>query len=341
MTFVLARGGGPRTFGAMADGNQPAPRPDDDQDEPGWVSALVSAAGAIGFNRVRVRWKLRRWIRRRREDSHRLGNKLAQVRYQHRVCGHCTAVNDRHERTCQRCGRPLDARAVELAERIGLPVPRGTPTTLLVAAMLAVFVASVVTQSSGTAFEIDGFSLFEHGANLPAGDGALAAFASLLVHRGVFHALTAMFTLAMAGSLLERELGAALVIPVFLVSGAAGGVASDLLGRDGFGAGAAAGIAGLIGAGAIIGQRAGTRRGLTYRNELLSIGVLVIGFGLFVTIDYRALLPAAAVGALLGWLLPRAAIQRRRWLATVIGVAGALALVALTVVAAAGLLPDR
>jgi membrane associated rhomboid family serine protease len=336
----LAPGRRARTFGVMADRKEPG-RPDEDEDEPGWVSALVSVAGAIGMNRVRVRWKLRRWLRRRRETGNRVSSAVSHVRYQHRVCGHCTAVNDRAEATCQRCGRPLDVRAVELVQRVGLPVPRGTPTTLLAASLLAVFVASVIAQSLGTAFEIDSWSLADHGANLPGTDEPLRALTSLLVHAGVFHLLLGMFTVAMVGGLLERELGPALVIPVFLVSGAAGALASDWLGRDGLGVGAAAGVAGLIGAGAVIGQRAGTRRGLTYRNELLSVGVLVIGFGLFVKTDYRAILPAAAVGAVCGRFLTRDLLDGRPWASRLIGLAGAAALVALAVIAAGAMLPAR
>lgn len=340
--IVLAATGAARTFGAMADGSEPArDRRDEDEDEPGWVSALVSVAGAVGMNRVRVRWKLRRFVRRTRQDSNRVGNKLVQVRYQHRVCGHCTAVNDRGETTCQRCGRPLDARVVEMAHRLGVPVPRGTPTTLLALAMLAVFVASVVTQTTGTTFMIDAWSLADHGANLPGTGDPLRALTSLLVHGGVFHALIGMFTVAMVGSLLERELPASLVIPVFLVSGAAGALASDAMGREWLGVGSAAGVAGMIGAGAIIGQRAGTRRGITYRNELLSVGVLVIGFGLFVDVDFRSLVPAAAVGAVLGWVAPREAFAKRPWIGTAVGAVGALVLIALAVIAAGGLLGDR
>jgi hypothetical protein len=98
-------------------------------------------------------------------------------------------------------------------------------------------------------------------------------------------------------------------------------------------------VIGMIGAGAMIGHRAGTRRGLTYRNELLSVGVLVVGFGLFGHQDHAALIPALLIGALLGWLLPRLALDERFWLARVIGVVGVAGLIALTTVAAAGWLP--
>ncbi len=320
----------------------PAPAPsdpdrrgrDEDEDEPGWVSALVAAAGALGANKTRLRWKLRRFVRRRREAGNRVAQKVVHVRYAHRVCGHCTAVNDRGDATCSRCGRPLASRPIEMARRLGLWVPRGTPTTLLGASLLVVFVAMVVGQTGGSAFELAPWTQVLHGANLPGGSEPLRDLTSLLVHGGVFHVLLGVFTVASAGGLVERELCGALVSPVFLVTGFAGAAASDLLGRDGLGLGAAAGVCGLIGAGAIIGQRAGTRRGITYRNELLSVGVLVVGFGVFVDTDYRAVLPAAALGALLGRFLPRAAIAARPWVTRTIGVLGAAALIALTVLAA-------
>lgn len=324
----------------MADGKDPGQRGRDDDDEPGWVTTLVSVAGALGMNKVRVRWKLRRFVRSQRADRQSLANKVAQVRYEHRVCPHCTAVNDKGEGTCTRCGRALSARPVEIAQRLGVWVPRGTTTALLAVTMLAIFIASLVAQSGGTAFELRPWTLVTHGANLRGTGEPVRDLTSLLVHGGVFHLLIGMFTAAMVGSLLEKELGWALLIPVFLVTGAAGAAASDVLGREGLGLGAAAGVCGLIGCGAVIGQRAGTRRGITYRNELLSVGILVVGFGLFVQTDYRALVPAALAGAVLGYALPRDAIQDRRWLNRAIGVAGIAGLVAVAVVGAGERLPS-
>ena len=316
-----------------SDARAPEPRgPDDDDDEPGWVGLLVSAGGAVGMNQMRLRWKLRRWVRRRREDRNRVVAKAVHLGYQHRVCGHCTAVNDRGETTCSRCGRPLAARSVEMARRLGLWVPNGTMTTLLALAMVAVFVAMMIAQASGMQFELPPWLLIAHGANLPGSSEPVRDLTSLLVHGGLFHVVIAAFTVAMVGGLLEREVGPPLVIPIFLVTGGFGAAASDWLGREGLGVGAAAGVVGLIGAGAIIGQRAGIRRGITYRNELLSVGVLVVGFGFFVDTDYRALVPAAALGVVIGWLLPRTAIAARPWLTRLIGAAGALALIAIAVV---------
>ncbi len=316
------------------------PEPDHDPDEPGWVSALVSVAGGLGFNRVRLRWKLRAWHRRRREVGNRVERKVAAVRYQHRVCGHCTAVNDRDDKRCHRCGRDLDARPVEVARRLGLPVPSRSMTSLLAIAILVVFVASVLAQPGGSAMMIDADVLVRHGANLPGTGEPERALTSVLVHDGVFHALLGLFAIAVVGSMVERELGGALLAPVFLASGAVGALASDLLGRDGLGMGAAGGLVGLIAAGAVIGHRAGHRRGVTYRNEMLSMAVLVAGFGLFVTTDYRALIPAFLVGGALGRFVPRAALDARPWAARAIALVSVIVVVAITVVAATPLVAD-
>ena len=279
--------------GAMAadpsDPTSPGARgPNDDEDEPAWVTRLVAVAGRLGANRTRVRWKLRRWVRGRR------------------------------------------------AERSW--VPRGTASALVAVAMGVVFVAAAIAQPGGTVLELGRWTLATHGGNLPGSHEPVRDLTSLLVHGGLFQLVMAMFTVAMAGGLLERELGGALIIPVFLLGGGAGAGISDWLGRDDLGLGAAAGVIALIGAGAVIGQRAGTRRGLTYRNELLSVGVLVVGFGLFVDTDYRAMVPAALVGAGLGWLVPRAAIAARPWLTRTIALAGLAALIAVVVIAAVPLL---
>ena len=39
----------------------PPERPDDDAD---WIDTVVKLAGALGFNQVRVRWKLQNWRNR-------------------------------------------------------------------------------------------------------------------------------------------------------------------------------------------------------------------------------------------------------------------------------------
>ena len=35
----------------------------DDDEMPSWIERVVSVAGALGMNRVRVRWKLQRWTK--------------------------------------------------------------------------------------------------------------------------------------------------------------------------------------------------------------------------------------------------------------------------------------
>lgn len=321
----------------MAEGANRSPdeREPGDDDEPGWISALVSAAGAVGMNKVRVRWKLRAWLRRRRDDRHRVVNKATAVAYQHKVCGHCTAVNDRGETTCTRCGRPLSARPVELARRVGIGVPERSMTAVLGVAIVAVYAACLLAHPTANAFAVPWDTLAEHGANLPGTDEPARALTSLLVHDGLFQVLLTVFTVAVVGGMVERELGPALLAPVFLIAGGCGATASDWLGRDHLGMGAAAGVVGLIGAGAVIGHRAGHARGRTYRNELLSLCILVVGFGLFFSTDYRALAPALVVGAVLGWALPRAVISARPWLTWLLALTGAVAVGALAVVAAA------
>src|SRR6185295_15033722 len=101
------------------EGGAPAPRPDDDA----WIEKVVGIAGALGFNQMRVRWKLIRWQESRRKARRWREQRIAHISYQHKTCHECGAVQDRNEAICTQCGAKLTSRTLQVLQRIGLTTP--------------------------------------------------------------------------------------------------------------------------------------------------------------------------------------------------------------------------
>src|SRR5579859_7941352 len=90
----------PLRFGDPGDGMGIEPQPDDDA----WIEKVVEVAGSLGFNKMRLRWKLLRWSENRRKSRRRREQWFTHVRYEHKTCPECGAVHDKAEPVCTRCG---------------------------------------------------------------------------------------------------------------------------------------------------------------------------------------------------------------------------------------------
>lgn len=211
---------------------------------------------------------------------------------------------------------------------------RGLTTGVLVvaAAVVLVRLLAAVRFHGASLLDLPPELLIAHGANLPDHGPGLREATSLFVHADLFHGLLGLAGLAMAGSMLEDRYRS-LVAPIFLATGVLGACASDLLGRDQLGVGAAAGVMGLLGLGMASGHLDRTPRGRTHRNELAGLAVFVAGFGLFVDTDYRALLVAALAGAALAHVLPHPTVHAHPRLVRALGITGSLAALTLATLA--------
>ena len=109
------------------------------QDDDAWIERVVNIAGDLGFNKMRLRWKLIRWQEHRRKKARQREQLVAHVTYAHKTCHQCGAVQDKHEAVCTRCGVKLGSRGVQVLERIGLamPIPLSMSTLLAVAILVA------------------------------------------------------------------------------------------------------------------------------------------------------------------------------------------------------------
>lgn len=287
----------------------PSPRPDDEH--PAWIDRAATLAASVGMNPVRVRWKLQRRVNQWRAWRRRSEVRLDAIRYDHRVCPRCTAVNDREASVCHRCESSLSARPLELARRVGL----GAPIVTSASAWLGVAIVAVYLRTAlvgGDPMSISWNALHVHGANLPAGAGAGEPWryaTSIFLHADLLHLAFNLLALARVGPIVEQQFSRGALLACFLVTGVAASVGSAHLGLDGIGVGASGAMLGLIGAAGAAGHRAGTARGREIRDSMLRWGIATALFGLFVTVDNRAHAVGFVVGGALGLVV------RPRWFA--------------------------
>jgi membrane associated rhomboid family serine protease len=302
---------------------------------PDWVETVTRIAGTLGFNKVRVRWKLQGWVNRRRATANRDANAAAHVGYQHRVCRHCGAVNDREEKVCTRCGQKLGSRAVEILGRLGISAPRALSVGSLVGIILvAVYVR--IAAETGHALALPIVALVEHGGSLPfaysAGEWWRQSTAVLL-HAGLAHIAFNLFSLATIAPVAEDRFGRGVTLLLFMVTGTIGALVSAWLGPFAVGVGASGAIMGLIGAVGAAGHRAGTPIGRAVRDAMIKWTLYVFLFGYMVGADNYAHGAGLVAGAAVGLLVPPNFLTRAsaRRLQIAMGAVGLAWIVAATV----------
>jgi membrane associated rhomboid family serine protease len=319
------------------------PRPDDPY--PDWIDRAAKVAAALGLNQVRVRWKLQRRVNQWRAWRRRSEVRLDAVRYDHRVCGQCTAVNDRDATVCHRCESRLAARPLELARRVGLGAPLALPaSTWLAIAIVAVYARTAMV--GGDPGDIAPSILYTFGANLSADAMAGEPWryaTSLFLHGDLLHVAFNVLALVRVGALVEDLFSGGALLACFLVTGIAASLGSVHLGLEWMSVGASGAVCGLIGAAGAAGQRSGSSRGREIRDSMLRWALITAIFSVAVAnVDYRAHGVGFAAGVVLGLVIrPRwfaAGHRRGRRTSRLVGaISGAL--LAATIVAAAVPLP--
>ena len=301
-----------------------------DDDQPAWIERVVSIAGALGFNRVRMRWKLIRWSRERRKHANRREQAVAHIKYEHALCPECGAVNARDEETCTRCGATMHSRARELLGRLGLG---GISSTIALALIIVgCYVRTALAGHDWYSIPTD--VLVRHGANLPRGvadDQWWRYLTATLLHVGMWHLAFNLLALAVVGPHVERNYGRLGMLFLFVLTGALASIGSQLTGM--WGAGASGALMGLMGAIAGAGHRSGTTIGKQERNAMLRWAAYTIVFGFAIGADNHAHVAGFVVGAIFGLLVPTEA-RTPRWVKRAIQILGALSLVAIVGAAA-------
>jgi len=314
---------------------------------------VFAALAVLGLNPIRLRWKwsrLRERVRGRRAET---ANLARGVRFRHRMCPGCRALVPASSARCPECGAPPAGGSRHGAGRLADLLLPGIPgaSALLLSANFAVFLLMAARAGFapldgagagiGALFRILSFdpgTLIRYGS----GHGGLLLFRDewwrllcpIFLHQGLVHLLCNTLIFVQIGPLMEREYGRDKFLLLYVLSGAGGFVASEVLryylqGRFVNTVGASGAVFGLVGGALAFGARRGGAYGSALRSLMLRWTVYFVVFGFLVPgTDNFAHLGGLATGACFGALVPARA-PRSRAAASAWRLASALALAAM------------
>src|SRR5690349_17610420 len=96
-----------------------------------WIDLAVKVAPYFGLSPIKVRWK------------------LEHIRYEHKTCSACGAVQDRDASSCKRCGEPLGRRGFQVMARLGVLSPEWLSMSTLLGLSFVLAFARVLIASPG------------------------------------------------------------------------------------------------------------------------------------------------------------------------------------------------
>ena len=305
-------------------------------DDDAWIERVVEVAGTLGFNRMRVRWKLIRWQESRRKARRWREQRIDHIRYQHKTCPECGSVQDRAEAICTRCAAKLPSRGMQVLHRLGLTMPQAVSmSTVLALALLGVYIRVWVAAGGGLGSP-SGTLLHDFGGHARAAtaDEPWRLVTAIFLHAGLLHLGFNLLAIATIGPRIEALYGRLTLLTVFVVTGALANAGSDLMGLTGVGIGASGGVMGMIGAAAGHGQRVGTSGGRALRDDMIKWALYTIVAGFWLGADNWAHAFGLVTGVVFGYAVPPRAWQRPRLagvraLANLVGAAGAIGAVAI------------
>ena len=280
-----------------------------------WIDTITKIAGALGFNSVRVRWKLMRWRKSTKHKGQGAVDTISHVGYEHRICPNCGRLQDGSHKICTNCGASLTPRFLEILNRIGLVTPHlVSVSSIVLVAIVGCYLRTVSANGSLGFINIDWQVLLAFGANYPpsilAGEWWRLG-TCIFLHADLMHLLFNLFALAQIGPEIEEILGRARFLFFFMLTGIVAALWSlvwrhYVTGVEGIGIGASGAIMGLVGLAAGWGQRDGTSIGRSIRNMMLKWGAYTVVFGFFLGADNAAHMAGFLFGGLLGFFaLPR------------------------------------
>jgi len=283
---------------------------------PDWIDKVAQWSRHVGMNPTRVRWKLIRWHERRNRDRRRLEQKVDHIKYEHKTCDECGAVQDRDAKVCSSCGAKLAGRTLHVLRRLGIIAPEALSLSTLLALVIMTAYARVWVAQGGGFHAPPGNLLLDFGADwhVGYGDEYWRLLTAAFLHMGFWHLAFNLIAIASVGPQVEQIWGRLAMLFLFVVTAVAGFVLSDAMQPNVLTAGASGGVCGLIGAAAGYGQRLGTTRGKTIRNDMVKWFAYTIVFGFAVNANNWAHLGGAVAGAAFGFAMPPAVWNRRNLL---------------------------
>ena len=301
-----------------------------------WIEKVVKVAGALGFNPMRTRWKLIRWQDGRRKAARQREQKIVHLRYRHKTCSRCGAVQDRDEAVCTACRATLTSHRVQVLQRLAGMAPESlSVSAVLAAAVLAVYARIWVAGGGGLASPSSTLLVAFGGRWAPyTADEPWRLLTAVFLHAGLWHLAFNLLALATIGPVIEGLYGRLTMLGIFVVTGTLANLGSELVGLAGVGIGASGGIMGLVGVAAGYGQRVGTGGGRALRDRMLKWAAYTMLFGFAVNADHWAHGFGFLLGAVFGYAVrievwPRSALLGARVLVQLVGTAGAVGALAL------------
>jgi rhomboid protease GluP len=318
---------------------QPQQQPRREDQPPDWIDKVVRLAATIGLNPVRVRWKLQRWHHDRRSSQQRRERRSEHIRYRHKTCTRCGAVNDRKETRCHSCGEKLSWRGWQVLRRAGLTAPELlSVSALLGMAFVLAYGRVAVAATDGSIFSLPGRVLVDFGGHFPpyleAGQW-WRWLTAIYLHGGIWHIGFNLYALTIVGPHVEQEYGHWTALGLFVMTGVLGNIGSWGAGLYGVGIGASGGLMGLIGVTIGHAHRGGTSADRLLRNAMIKWCAYVFVFGWLIGADNWAHLFGLIPGAAFGYAVAPQLLSRGtgRGIAFVISMAGVIAtLVALVLI---------
>ncbi|MEO6772104.1 MAG: rhomboid family intramembrane serine protease [Kofleriaceae bacterium] len=279
---------------------------------PAWIDKVAQWSRYLGMNPTRVRWRLIRWHGRREGDRRRLEQKVDHIKYAHKTCDQCGAVQDHAARVCSSCGAKLATRTLQVLRRLGVMTPEALSCSTVLALVIMTAYARVWVAQGGGFHAPPGALLLDFGADWHVGFGGdyWRLLTAAFLHMGFWHIAFNLIALASVGPQVEQIWGRLAMLFVFVATAVLGFMLSDLLQPNVLTAGASGGVCGLIGAAAGYGQRLGTTRGRTIRNDMAKWFAYTIVFGFAMQANNWAHLGGAAAGAAFGYTMRPATWNR-------------------------------
>ncbi|MGE0866990.1 MAG: rhomboid family intramembrane serine protease [Kofleriaceae bacterium] len=277
-----------------------------------WIEKIVRVAAWLGFNPMRTRWKLLRWQNARAKARRRREQVVDHIRYEHKTCGECGAVQDREAVTCSRCDAKLDRHQLQVFRRIGLAMPSFVSMTVLLGLVITGIHARAMLASAQPMLSIPGYVVDALGARLPSSleYEPWRLVASIFLHLSLWHLGFNLLAIASIGPRIEALYDRLTMLFLFVATGVVASVAVCFV-ADYSSAGASGGLMGLIGVAAGAGHRRGTRADLDLRNQMLKWCAYTFGFGFVLGADNWAHLFGLIAGILFGY-----AVRPEAWRAT-------------------------
>lgn len=305
-----------------------AKKPDEDDDA--WIEKVVNVAGHLGFNKMRLRWKLIRWQNNRRKAARLREQQVTHITYAHKTCPECGHVQDKDEAICTSCGAKLGKRGFQVLGRLGILMPEAiSMSTLAAVAMLLVYARVWVAQGGGFGAPSP-YLLIDFGGRWPPfiDEEPWRLVTSIFLHANILHIAFNLIAIATIGPRIEELYGRTTMIGMFVITGVLANLGALHIGHVfGVGIGASGGVSGLIGMAAGYGQRSGTTRGRHLRNDMLKWMAYTFILGFAVGADNWAHLFGLLAGLVFGFTINPTLWTRKLLLPAriLVGIAGIVA----------------